>query len=43
MKIKNQLAIFIVLIIVWILINNSFKIEIIAIGAILSFLLALVF
>ncbi|HRW62559.1 MAG TPA: Na+/H+ antiporter subunit E [Bacteroidales bacterium] len=43
MKIKNQLAIFIVLMIVWILINNSFKIEIIAIGAILSFLLAIVF
>lgn len=43
MKIKNQLAIFIVLMIVWFLINNSFQFEIILIGAILSFIISILF
>lgn len=43
MKIKNQFALFFVLMIVWFLINNSFKLEIIIIGTILSFVLAIIF
>ena len=43
MKIKNQLAIFIVLMIVWFLINNSFKLEIIVVGVILSLIIAVIF
>lgn len=43
MKIKNQLAIFIVLMIVWFLINNSFQFEIILIGAVLSFIISILF
>jgi multicomponent Na+:H+ antiporter subunit E len=43
MKIKNQLAIFFVLMIIWILINNSFEIEIIGVGIILSLILAFIF
>lgn len=43
MKIKNQLAIFFVLMFIWILINNSFKPDIIIIGVILSLGLAFVF
>lgn len=43
MKIKNQLAIFFVLMIVWILLNNNFELEIIGVGIILSFVLSLIF
>ncbi len=43
MKLKNQLAIFIVLFIIWILINNSIELELLAIGAGLSLFLALIF
>lgn len=43
MKIKNQLAIFIVLMIIWFLINNSFKLEVIAVGFVLSFVIAIIF
>jgi len=43
MKIKNQLAIFIVLMIVWFLINNSFKLEVIIVGVVLSLCLAFIF
>lgn len=43
MKFKNQFSIFFVLMIIWILINNSFDLEIVAVGAVLSVLLAIVF
>jgi multicomponent Na+:H+ antiporter subunit E len=43
MKIKNQLAIFFVLMIVWVLLNNNFELEIIGVGIILSFVLSLIF
>jgi len=43
MKIKNQLAIFFVLMIIWILINNSFDLEIFGVGFILSLSLAFIF
>lgn len=43
MKIKNELAIFIVLMIIWILINNTFKLEIIAVGVVLSLVIAIIF
>lgn len=43
MKIKNQLAIFIVLMIVWFLINNSLDLEILGVGIILSLVLAFIF
>jgi hypothetical protein len=43
MKIKNQLAIFIVLMIIWFLINNSFKLEVIGVGFILSLVIAFIF
>jgi len=43
MKIKNQLAIFFVLMIIWILINNSLDIEILGVGFILSLSLAFIF
>lgn len=43
MKIKSQVALFVVLMIVWFLINNSFRLEIIIIGAILSFIITLLF
>ncbi len=43
MKLKNQFAIFIVLMIVWFLINNSFQFEIILIGAVLSFIISILF
>ena len=43
MKIKNQFSIFFVLMIIWILINNSLDLEIIGVGVILSIVLAVVF
>jgi multicomponent Na+:H+ antiporter subunit E len=43
MKIKNQLAIFFVLMIIWILINNSLDLEILGVGFILSLSLAFIF
>ena len=43
MKIKNQLAIFFVLMIIWILINNSLDLEILGVGFILSLSLAVIF
>ncbi|MCB2194730.1 MAG: Na+/H+ antiporter subunit E [Bacteroidetes bacterium] len=43
MKIKSQFALFVVLMIVWFLINNSFQIEIVIIGAVLSFIISLIF
>jgi multicomponent Na+:H+ antiporter subunit E len=43
MKIKNQFALFVVLMIVWFLINNSFQIEIVIIGAVLSLIISLIF
>lgn len=43
MKVKNQLAIFFVLMIIWLLINNSFNPEIIGVGVILSLVLAIIF
>ena len=43
MKFKNQFSIFFVLMIIWILINNSFDPEIFGVGAILSIVLAIVF
>ena len=43
MKIKNQLAIFFVLMIIWILINNSLNLEILGLGFILSLILAIIF
>ncbi len=43
MKLKNQFALFIVLMIVWFLINNSFQLEILIIGAVLSFILSIIF
>jgi multicomponent Na+:H+ antiporter subunit E len=43
MKIRNQLALFFVLMIVWILLNNNFELEIIGVGIILSIVLALIF
>jgi multicomponent Na+:H+ antiporter subunit E len=43
MKIKNQLAIFFVLMIVWVLINNSLDLEILGVGFILSLSLAFIF
>jgi len=43
MKIKNQLAIFFVLMIIWILINNTLDLEILGVGFILSLSLAFIF
>ncbi|NOQ27371.1 MAG: hypothetical protein GQ564_18570 [Bacteroidales bacterium] len=43
MKIKNQLAIFFVLMIIWILINNSLDLEVLGVGFILSLSLAFIF
>lgn len=43
MKIKNQLAIFFVLMFIWILINNSLNLQIIGVGFILSLCLAFIF
>ena len=43
MRIKNQLAIFFVLMIIWILINNSLDLEILGVGFILSLSLAFIF
>ncbi len=43
MKIKSQFALFFVLMIVWFLINNSFQLEIIIIGAILSIIVSVIF
>lgn len=43
MNFRNQLAIFVVLMIVWILINNTFELEVIGVGIILSLVLALIF
>ncbi|MBI9054480.1 MAG: Na+/H+ antiporter subunit E [Bacteroidales bacterium] len=43
MKIKNQLAIFFVLIVIWILFNNSLELEILGVGFILSLSLAFIF
>jgi len=43
MKIKNQLAIFFVLMIIWVLINNNLKPEVLILGAILSLILAIIF
>jgi len=43
MKIKNFIALFFILMVVWILINNSFRWEIISIGLALSLVISLIF
>lgn len=43
MKIKNHIALFLLLMVVWVLINNSFRGEIIIIGLILSAIITLFF
>ena len=43
MRIKNQLAIFFVLMVIWMLINNSLDLEILVVGFILSVCLAFIF
>ena len=43
MRIKNQLAIFFVLMVIWMLINNSLDLEILGVGFILSVCLAFIF
>lgn len=43
MNFKNQFALFVVLMIVWFLINNSFQLEIIIIGAVLSLIISVIF
>lgn len=43
MKIKNHIALFLILMIVWILVNNTFRSEIIIIGLIFSLIISLLF
>ncbi|MFP4023151.1 MAG: Na+/H+ antiporter subunit E [Thiohalospira sp.] len=43
MKIKNHIALFLILMVVWVLINNTFRGEIILIGLILSTIITLLF
>jgi len=43
MKIKNSIALFLILMVVWILLNNSFSGQIIIIGLILSAIIAFLF
>lgn len=43
MNFRNQFAIFIVLMIIWLLINNSFQLEIILIGVVLSLIISLAY
>lgn len=43
MKIKNYVSLFIILLIIWSLLNNSFQYEIIVIGLILSLILTFIF
>jgi multicomponent Na+:H+ antiporter subunit E len=43
MKIKNHIALFLLLMVVWVLINNTFRGEIIIIGLILSAIITLLF
>lgn len=43
MKIKNYIALFLLLMVVWVLINNTFRGEIIIIGLILSAIITLLF
>lgn len=43
MKIKNYITLFLILMVVWILVNNTFRSEIIIIGLILSLIITLLF
>ncbi|MCK5029441.1 MAG: Na+/H+ antiporter subunit E, partial [Bacteroidales bacterium] len=43
MKIKNQLSLFIILIIIWVLLNNRFQLELIIIGFVLSLIISILF
>ncbi|MCK5169960.1 MAG: Na+/H+ antiporter subunit E [Bacteroidales bacterium] len=43
MKIKNQLSLFIILFIIWVLLNNSFQFELIIIGFVLSLIISILF
>ncbi|MEE4196859.1 MAG: Na+/H+ antiporter subunit E [Bacteroidales bacterium] len=43
MKIKNFIALFLILLVVWILANNTLNLEIISIGLVLSLVLSLLF
>jgi len=42
MKIKNILALFVILFFIWVMINNQFQIEVMIIGVILSLLISIV-